>query len=214
MLFVHCVNVKQHTSIVMSPCLSLFIYLSMQQGNINNKLTNNIYSLFKHYIAIAISSTSDSRGVTIVFQQYLVKSSIAGYFSLGIRDPVLVHNNIFPSSYRYMSLASLQVHVLCFPTGSPQLLTEIGRVEYATFRNEFLGGILPLAARSFVARVQQRCLQATMTTHMQWHHVNKNHLHNKTYRSLRVLSEDFCRQSLKRRNHLHNKPYRSLLEKF
>ena len=128
MLFVHCVNVKQHTSIVMSPCLSLFINLSMQQGNINNKLTNNIYSLFKHYIAIAISSTSDSRGVTIVFQQYLVKSSIAGYFSLGIRDPVLVHNNIFPNSYRYMSLASLQVHVLCFPTGSPQLLTEIGRV--------------------------------------------------------------------------------------
>ena len=52
-----------------------------------------------------------------------------------------------------MSLASLQVHVLGFPTGSPQLLTEIGRVEYATFRNEFLGGILPLAARSFVARV-------------------------------------------------------------
>ena len=135
----------------MSPCLSLFIDLSMQEGNINNKLTNNIYSLFKHYIAIAISSTSDSRGVTIVFQQYLVKSSIAGYFSLGIRDPVLVHNNIFPSSYRYMSLASLQVHVLCFPTGSPQLLTEIGW--YATFRNEFLGGILPLAARSFVARV-------------------------------------------------------------
>ena len=37
-----------------------------------------------------------------------------------------MHNNIFPNSYRYMSLASLQVHVLCFPTGSPQLLTEIG----------------------------------------------------------------------------------------
>ena len=185
----------------------------MQEGNINNKLTNNIYSLFKHYIAIAISSTSDSRGVTIVFQQYLVKSSIAGYFSLGIRDPVSVHNNIFPSSYRYMSLASLQVHVLCFPTGSPQLLTEIGR--YATFRNEFLGGILPLAARSVIARSgSSAACKQQLTTHMQWHHVNKNHLHNKTYRSLRVLSEDFCRQSLKRRNHLHNKPYRSLLEKF
>ena len=114
-----------------------------------------------------------------------------------------------------MSLASLQVHVLGFPTGSPQLLTEIGRVEYATFRNEFFGGIVPLASRSVIARsgTSAACKQQ-LTTHMQWHHVNKNHLHNKTYRSLRVLSEDFCRQSLKRRNHLHNKPYRSLQEKF
>ena len=81
--------------------------------------------------------------MTIVFQQYLVKSSIAGYFSLCIRDPVSVHNNVFPSSYRYMSLASLQVHVLGFPTGSPQLLTGVSNkllFEWVFWRYCTVGG--------------------------------------------------------------------------